>query len=296
VVHGKGFMFTGDFCHAGVTNIADGTEESKMMEELNTKMMQIEVSKKMASTKFKEKLKVLCEFQGLRKLCRLHCTTQGKPEWCKVIIPTNSVGFHGCLMNPPDNTSPTKFVIGKSNNDKASRGHRVEGMVGTDETVRSSFKRLHGDGVTDNDDGTDTRKVLKSTHFSGEHHNIPCPVCSEEILIASHITLPYWRSIKSANSEFNEMERQESESRQVIREHCKKAGHHMLWEVAKREDYVTNEEFCKNPITEGGAWMLVHTFLSESFFPCLSDLQSNGELGLLMALVEWKTAIKSKGM
>jgi hypothetical protein len=288
-------VFTGDFRHAGVNNICNGSDASNLMEYFSQRMGVIEVSKR-KTTQLSEKLKMLCDFPGLRQLCRLHCATQGKPGCGKVIIPSNSVGFYQCLENPPNNASPTTCVSEKINTYPAIVGHGVQDDLPVEDTGKPSYKRPRGDGASDNDGSKDTVKVLKSTHILGVSHTINCPACHEEIKVASHITLPYWRSLRSANADSSQKDQQEAVSKQVIRKHCENSGHHILWEVATREDYVPTTAFCTDSTTEGGAWILVHTFLSESYFPSLSELQTNGHLGLLIALVQWKTSITSKGM
>jgi hypothetical protein len=232
-------------------------------------MAEIDDSRKGVASKDSNKLKLLGNFKGLRELCRLHCATQVKEGCGKVIIPSNSVGFYECLQNPPDSASPPK--------------------------KQSSYKRSHDDVVSDSDAEIETVKVLKSTQMPRNAHPIQCPVCGEEILVASDITLPYWRSLKSKRSKSSQEQVQEGTSKEGIRRHCKKSGHQMIWEVATREDYVSDQSLRNNASTEGVAWVLVHTFLSQSFFPNFNDLRTNGELGFFVALVQWRTAVEAKG-
>jgi hypothetical protein len=187
VINGKGFIFTGNFRHAGVPNIAPGTSESTLLENFKTKMAEIDDSRRGVASKDSHKLKLLGNFKGLRELCRLHCATQVKEGCGKVIIPSNSVGFFECLQNPPDSASPPK--------------------------KQSSYKRSHDDVVSDSDAEIETVKVLKSTQMPRNAHPIQCPVCGEEILVASDITLPYWRSLKSKRSKSSQEQVQEGTSK-----------------------------------------------------------------------------------
>jgi hypothetical protein len=96
-----GCMFTGDFPHAGVRNFAVNTAEDELMAELNSRIADIleeEFDDLLAKTN--AVVEVLCNFPGLVKLCRLHCSTellQGK-----LTIPANTVGFTQCEPNVPD--------------------------------------------------------------------------------------------------------------------------------------------------------------------------------------------------
>ena len=99
-----GVMFTGDFPHAGVRNFPVGSPEDKLMMEFYGKIEHIieegneydedheEVTKRM--------INMMCNFKGLDKLCRFHCSTE--PIGGPLRIPRNTVGFVDCRPNPPD--------------------------------------------------------------------------------------------------------------------------------------------------------------------------------------------------
>jgi fructose-1,6-bisphosphatase len=51
--------------------------------------------------RMKATVEMMTNFPGLNRLCRLHCST--KMINGGILIPNNSVGYHGCLPNEPDN-------------------------------------------------------------------------------------------------------------------------------------------------------------------------------------------------
>lgn len=97
-----GGMFTGDFPHAGVRNIPHGSTEDTLMSLLNKKIADIVATypAKERVLQTKAMVDMMCNFPGLNKLCRLHCSTEMLGG--KVCIPPNTIGFSECLANPPD--------------------------------------------------------------------------------------------------------------------------------------------------------------------------------------------------
>jgi hypothetical protein len=69
----------------------------------------------------------------------------------------------------------------------------------------------------------------------------------------------------------------------------------MLWEVAKREDFITNADFGLNPDELGSTLLLVHTFLSPDFLDSLDSLPGVSLYALAWALGSWHKNVKSKG-
>jgi len=96
-----GCMFTGDFPHAGVRNVALNSPEDKLLQKLNLRISAVSEEfhdDRLAQTR--AVIDVLCSFPGLNKLCRLHCST--KILGGNLQIPENTIGFTGCEPNPPD--------------------------------------------------------------------------------------------------------------------------------------------------------------------------------------------------
>ena len=94
-------MFTGDFPHAGVRNVALNSPEDKLLQKLNLRISAVSEEfhdDRLAQTR--AVIDVLCSFPGLNKLCRLHCST--KILGGNLQIPENTIGFTGCEPNPPD--------------------------------------------------------------------------------------------------------------------------------------------------------------------------------------------------
>lgn len=103
VVRAKpGAMFTGDFPHAGVRNVVLGSEEDRLLQKLNRRIAFVleSFSENDRLGQTKAIIEVLCKFPNLDKLCRLHCSTEITTG--KLNIPANTIGFSGCLANPPD--------------------------------------------------------------------------------------------------------------------------------------------------------------------------------------------------
>ena len=98
----RGVMFTGDFPHAGVRNFSADSEEQRLMDQLVQNIADINkrypVHEQVLRTK--ATVEMMSNFPGLNKLCRLHCST--KMIKGGILIPSNSVGFDGCLPNEPD--------------------------------------------------------------------------------------------------------------------------------------------------------------------------------------------------
>jgi hypothetical protein len=98
-----GCQFTGDFPHAGVRNVLPGTAEDKLMIDLNQKIGK--VLKTAAQNMTHEEVihamsEIFCNFKGLDRLCRFHCSTELIET--KMVIPRNTVGFTDCYDNRPD--------------------------------------------------------------------------------------------------------------------------------------------------------------------------------------------------
>lgn len=98
----KGCMFTGDFQHAGVRNVARYSEEDRLLDSLNDKISAI-VAKYPSHERLlrnKAMVDMMCNFPGLNRLCRLHCSTEMLGG--NLSIPRNTIGFSNCWANHPD--------------------------------------------------------------------------------------------------------------------------------------------------------------------------------------------------
>eukprot|EP00978_Attheya_sp_CCMP212_P027022 scaffold90036_cov55-Attheya_sp.AAC.5 len=98
----SGAMFTGDFPHAGVRNFQHSTEEERLMRKLNQNIERIVNSfpDKERIMRTKAIIDMMCNFPGLNKLCRLHCSTEMLEA--HAFIPPNTIGFSECYPNMPD--------------------------------------------------------------------------------------------------------------------------------------------------------------------------------------------------
>jgi len=98
----RGVMFPGDFPHAGVRNFSADSEEQRLMDQLVQNIADINkrytVHEQVLRTN--ATVEMMSNFPGLNKLCRLHCST--KMIKGGILVPSNSVGFDGCLPNEPD--------------------------------------------------------------------------------------------------------------------------------------------------------------------------------------------------
>jgi hypothetical protein len=97
----RGFMLAGDFPHAGVRNVSKQSPENDLVDLLNERISSILADESFLTSRdqLAAVIDVLCEFPGLNKLCRFHCSTrllEGKMK-----SPFNTVGFTDCLPNPP---------------------------------------------------------------------------------------------------------------------------------------------------------------------------------------------------
>jgi hypothetical protein len=92
----QGFMFTGDFKHAGVRHSSD----DELLEDLNKRVSAI-VDDEALSDKKRMNLvmDIICNFKGLNRLCRLHCATRLIKR--NVELQHNTIGFTGCWKNTP---------------------------------------------------------------------------------------------------------------------------------------------------------------------------------------------------
>lgn len=100
-VHGGG-IFTGDFPHSGVRNFRVDSEEGALID----KFVKI-IGKVINDTPSRERImrsqKTITEmtkFEGLDKICRLHCSTKIKKGIYRQ--PVNTVGFSYCQLNERD--------------------------------------------------------------------------------------------------------------------------------------------------------------------------------------------------
>lgn len=101
VVSARGCVFTGDFPHAGVQNVSPESKEAKLMEDLVEKVdLILAKHSKNHIAGVKAVVSLLCEFPGLNKLCRMHCSTELLDAGMRV--PRNSIGFFRCFANPPN--------------------------------------------------------------------------------------------------------------------------------------------------------------------------------------------------
>ncbi len=100
VVSARGCIFTGDFPHAGVNNFIPESAEDALMRDLIVKLdaiMKKHAQDRRSATK--AVIEMLCNFPGLNKICRLHCSTELLDT--EMRIPKNAIGYFGCLANPP---------------------------------------------------------------------------------------------------------------------------------------------------------------------------------------------------
>jgi hypothetical protein len=104
-----GLMFTGDLRHAGVRNVS----ESDLVESFTEKLTEIMGDKELSRTVLRAIVDMLCEFKGLNRICRLHCSTRLLDS--KMRIPVNTIGFTECLPNSPKGEiellHPNKFHL-----------------------------------------------------------------------------------------------------------------------------------------------------------------------------------------
>jgi hypothetical protein len=96
-----GFMFTGDFPHAGIQNVAGHGPESDLLDHFNQKMLSTLDHESWSSPEHRNAaiVEMLCNFPGLSKLCGFHCTTEILKS--KMRPPLDTVGFVDRLPNPP---------------------------------------------------------------------------------------------------------------------------------------------------------------------------------------------------
>lgn len=97
----NGCVFTGDFQHAGVRNVASGSPEAELLVDVNQRLGAI-AEKKIASDAKKAKaiMNMFCNFKGLDQLCRLHWSTKLRDS--TMVIPRDSIGYTGCKVNVSD--------------------------------------------------------------------------------------------------------------------------------------------------------------------------------------------------
>lgn len=99
-----GVIFTGDFQHAGVGNFMTGSPEDKLVVKFFDRIESIveEAGHDEAGDVpdvTMEMIYMMCNFPGLYKICRFHCSTE--PKRGPLRIPRNTVGFVDCRPNPP---------------------------------------------------------------------------------------------------------------------------------------------------------------------------------------------------
>jgi hypothetical protein len=99
-----GGLFTGDFPHAGVRNFSVGSAEDTLMMKFYGKIESIleegQDNGEDHEEITREMITMMCNFKGLNRLCRFHCSTE--PTGGPLRIPRNTVGFVDCKPNPPD--------------------------------------------------------------------------------------------------------------------------------------------------------------------------------------------------
>ena len=93
-----GCIFTGDFQHAGVRNVMHGSMEAELLDELNLRIASI-LEREFPSHEERTRavVEMLCDFKGLDRLCRLHCSTE--PKGFHMQFPHNAVGYTYCKSN-----------------------------------------------------------------------------------------------------------------------------------------------------------------------------------------------------
>jgi hypothetical protein len=102
VVSAEGCIFTGDFPHAGVDNFVNNRGAQDLTKQLAEKIDAIMAKHPRQTNKTnKNIINLLCEFENLDTICRMHCSTE--PRDSKMTIPRNAIGFSGCRPNPPKN-------------------------------------------------------------------------------------------------------------------------------------------------------------------------------------------------
>jgi hypothetical protein len=97
----RGFMLAGNFPHAGVRNVSEQSLENDLVNLLNDRISNIYADESFVTSRHQlaAVIDMLCKFPSLNKLCRFHCTTRLLEGKMKPLF--NTVGFTGCLVNPP---------------------------------------------------------------------------------------------------------------------------------------------------------------------------------------------------
>lgn len=97
-----GVVFTGEFPHCGVRNFRRGTKEDEMMEELYSKITTFVEGHNPRQRLSRDKaiVDMLCNFPGLSRLSRLHCSITARK--CCISIPFNMIGYANCFLNERD--------------------------------------------------------------------------------------------------------------------------------------------------------------------------------------------------
>ncbi len=135
VVSAKGCVFTGDFRHAGVNNCSPKSEEDALMHDLIEKLDAIaERHGQDRKAELTAVVDMLCDFRGLNKICRLHCSTnlldtEMSPP------PKNAIGFLGCLPNPPLTVRPAAEASNGLNGESINAPVTVRATLADDESM-----------------------------------------------------------------------------------------------------------------------------------------------------------------
>jgi hypothetical protein len=159
-------------------------------------------------------------------------------------------------------------------------------------------KRLCGWCTNSTSELSAHQKTQRRTKTVPEHfHLVSCYHCNRRFAVASHLSLPHTKQIMAAPPKADEKAKREARSKSTIRAHCSShlGDHPMLWEVARREDFISNTDFCHNQDELGSTLLMVHTFLSSDFLVSLDRLPCDGLPALIYALGCWGANVKAKG-
>jgi hypothetical protein len=91
-----GCIFTGDFQHAGVSNVKENSAEHGLLKSLMSQLVPL-MSMENYTERMNRVLKVLMECKGIQSVCRFHCSTEKLGS--KFEIGSNYVGYTDCNEN-----------------------------------------------------------------------------------------------------------------------------------------------------------------------------------------------------
>lgn len=110
-------------------------------------------------------------------------------------------------------------------------------------------------------------------------HEVICPLCHSPLSLPSPLTLPFYKTLRAPNC------------RRIIRDHCRNTlDHDMLWEVAERGDFVTNDELRRHPDVSGPSLVLVQSLLKVGI-----NSDATGIDALIVLLTRWSDFLDTKG-